>query len=465
MLVWIMRWSTMSLAFSLALGGCKKTEPESAPPAPAEKVTSAAKDTKRPAVDESEMAVRINHVQAAVKMIEGGGAVPMKKKPPLEEWAARLVRAGAYEVGYLIAPDGMRFGLGARGGGETFGRAVAERIGAMLDPNVRKQVLTLARYNDWKGIYFEILFGQPMWLRAGVEGVSETKVRVALEEMKVPAAEIERLLAPAAGDGKVEAIGMVADPARGASVGVSVRAAGSAEGIEADKDALGDTVPVVERVADWKDETFVRRPGLINLDLIDWQTRQGFSAEAARRMGAVHASLDLDGPAVISWQAGLLHDTVVYHYTEKTAGMAAAIEASDAAGIPEPDPENLPPWSDNAKVAGALVGVYNSAMMQSKPFQVEDDLLGKTWTLKLKGGHADEVRPTGPVTGQFFADFRADSGEKVIVDVQVIWDPRKELYDGSHGMFRAGELTVHRVGDKPPRYTYKKKGKYWKRED
>jgi hypothetical protein len=426
------------------------------------------------------MAVRVSHAQTAIKMLEGRRAVPMKKQPPLEEWAAALVRAGADEIGYLIAPDGMRFGLGARGEGKFFGRAVADRAGDMFDPNVRKQVLTLARYNGWKGIYFEILFGRPAWLRAGVEGIPQTEVRGALEQMQVAAAEIERLLAPAAAGGEIVALGMVADPSRGASVAVSVRAAGGVSGLDADQDALGETLPVVERLADWEDVSFVHRGGIENLKLVDWQKGRGFAEDAARRLGAVHATLELDGPAVITWQAGRLHDTVVYHYTEKTAGMAAdegtgkevlaaaaaKIVAEDAAaGIPEPDPDNPPPWSDNGKVAGALSGLYTNIMMQSKPFQVEDLRLDKTWTLKLVRGHADQARPTGPVTGQFLADFRADSGEEVVVDVQVIWDPREELWDGTRGAFRAGELTVYRVGGQPPRYAYHKKGKYWARKD
>jgi hypothetical protein len=317
-----MKTTIFFCAAILAVSGCKsKDAPPEPPPQPAlEQPPPPPAPEPAPKMSEMDRARLLSHIQTRNKMIRSEAQVDMKSEPPLDLISRALVEGGASEVGYLIAPSGSTFGFTAAGAGETFARAVGARVQNMLDEKLYKQFLTLARYNDFNGIRFEISFGQPSWFRAGVRGLSPTKLRVALEEMKVPEDEIARVLADAEkSGGQALGIDIIVVIPRGASLVVPVQVKALPDDVVEKKAAEGGA-PVVERFVDWKDTVYVRRTGLEGVTLIDWQHAHGLKVKGAgKRLGKIHAFLETEAPTQIIWQSGHFGETLVYLYTEKVA--------------------------------------------------------------------------------------------------------------------------------------------------
>lgn len=328
-------WSGLILV--LAAGCDKETGRDApAPQQPAAETDKAAADSAaadtgavadkgaaKTEIDEVELQKRVSQAESRLEFMRSRQTIEMKKRPKFVEMAKVLLKGGADHIGYLMSPDGKRFGLTANGSGKKFGRMVAELIGATINKQAGKKVLTLASFSDWGRVHFFMQFGTAPIARAGVEGLSRTQIEVALEEEGVPAAEIERLLAPAAG-GKVMGMGLIIDPRRDIAFSVATRPGGDVAALGIKKQAVAGAPVIVERMVGFKDLTLVQRPGLEGQALAKWQAEHGgFGNKAAERIAAIHASLGTETPQSITWEAGKLADTVVYNYAEKTAEMGS----------------------------------------------------------------------------------------------------------------------------------------------
>ncbi|MFO8071768.1 MAG: hypothetical protein R6V85_07820 [Polyangia bacterium] len=274
-------------------------------------------------VGEAELLARVSRARSMLEAMHGQQTIEMKKRPELGKIAEVLIKAGAGRVGYLMSPDGERFGLTARGDGQKFGETVADLVGELFNKDAGKKAALFGHFNEWKAIYFSVQFGKAPIARVGVESIPRGKVEVALEEEGVPKAEIDRLLAPAADGGNVVGMGLIIDPRRGISISVATEPAGAVAALGVDEKAVEGAQVVIERMAGFEDLNLLRRPGLEGSALIEWQSEQGFGNEAARRLAAIHSSLGTEKPATIIWEAGKLANTVVYDYSEKTAEMGS----------------------------------------------------------------------------------------------------------------------------------------------
>jgi hypothetical protein len=333
-------WCVLSGLLLVLAAGCEKEagqdapapqqpaaqpDPPDQPDQPAEPAKdSAAADEGAAEIDEAELRKRVSQAESRLEFMRSRQTVEMKKRPKFVEMAKVLIKAGADHIGYLMSPDGKRFGLTAHGSGKRFGRTVAELVGATVNKQAGKKVLTMAGFNDWGGVYYSMQFGTDPIARAGVEGLSRTQIEVALEEEGVPAAEIERLLAPAAGGGKVMGMGLIIDPHRDIAYSVATMPGGDVAALGIDKKAVAGAPVIVERMVGFKELTLVHRPGLEGQALAEWQAQHGgFGGKAAKRLASIHVSLGTEKPQSITWEAGKLADTVVYNYAEKTSEMGA----------------------------------------------------------------------------------------------------------------------------------------------
>ncbi len=332
-------WCVLSGLFMVLALGCEKEAGQDAPapqqpaaqpddPAqtdePAADSAAADEGAAETELDEAELLKRVSQAESRLEFMRSRQTVEMKKRPKFVEMAKVLIKAGADHIGYLMSPDGKRFGLTAHGSGKQFGRTVAELVGATVNKKAGKKVLTLGHFNDWGGAYFSMQFGADPIARAGVDGLTRTKIEVALEEEGVPPAEIERLLAPAAGGGKVMGMGLIIDPHRDIAYSVATMPGGDVAALGIDKKAVAGAPVVIERMIGFKDLNLVHRPGLEGEALIKWQAEHGgFGGKAAKRLGAIHAMLGTEKPQSITWEAGKLAETVVYNYAEKTAEMGS----------------------------------------------------------------------------------------------------------------------------------------------
>ncbi len=88
--------------------------------------------------------------------------------------------------------------------------------------------------------------------------------------------------------------------------------------------------------------------------------------------------------------------------------------------------------------------------------EVEDEVTGKTWTLKLDKVHRDRLSKIAPDTYFACVDFDAQSGEKVDVDFFMKGDSADAL--------AMQELMIHKVNGKA-RYQWREEDGFWKRVD
>ncbi len=86
-------------------------------------------------------------------------------------------------------------------------------------------------------------------------------------------------------------------------------------------------------------------------------------------------------------------------------------------------------------------------------FQVQDDVLAKTWALELVRVHTDKLTQLDENTYFACVDFTADDGTAVDVDF---------FLKNEGGKLKFSDTSVHKINGQP-RYAYQQKGGFWER--
>ncbi len=248
---------------------------------------------------ESEV-VRRARVLAHLAMVRHLTHVP---EGPEDQVLAALVRGGAEKVGLMCRPSGRCLGVAVQGRGAALTEAISRQLGALLDDRAASQFRALAHFNGHVDLEFELLLGEPSWVRAGIRREDGEALDVVLAGEGVPDAERARVLA-----GRPRGVALVASVERGYGLLVS----GLHDAVPSGLEGLVEGPAVVEHVAGWPDVAWVRQPGVSGTELVDLGLRYDPGPEMARRLGALHGALETERPR---WMARAAHtDDVVLLY-------------------------------------------------------------------------------------------------------------------------------------------------------
>ena len=140
---------------------------------------------------------------------------------------------------------------------------------------------------------------------------------------------------------------------------------------------------------------------------------------------------------------------------------------------PEAKPNDSTPngaeWSSREALAAAIGGGhYTQALISGQPYQVEDPVLSKTWTLgppELDGAEGEDpvVYPTSPTEGHAIARAEEEGTNTVVVlDYTLQWDAAVETLDGSSGKFKVTAVDVLQAGAEA-RFVYEQQGEFFER--
>ena len=257
---------------------------------------------------------RADSVKSTLAELLGATRLEYDDPPSTGEVAEALIKGGATSVGYLYHAGGLAYGFSAEGEGEEFGNAVYNVVEDMTEKKVAEQFLVFAKNTGWKNIQFEIVFGEVSWIRAGAAGVTAAQVRTLLKTRIQVQEEWDRVLADGLSGGTVEGLFVYISKKGGFEAAIPVTVKDLPEEVDED-DVLNTVFVQVERYSGWPDLVWVRRPGLTELEMVDWQTARGFDKDDAGRLGTVHGIIDQSTCTEILWESGRLKDTLFYHYT------------------------------------------------------------------------------------------------------------------------------------------------------
>ena len=195
-------------------------------------------------VQESEV-VRRARALAHLAMVRHLTQVP---EGPEDQVLAALVRGGAEKVGLMCRPSGRCLGVAVQGRGAALTEAISRQLGALLDDRAVSQFRALAHFNGHVDLEFELLLGEPSWVRAGIRREDGEAIDAVLAGEGVPEAERARVLG-----GRPRGVALVASVERGYGLLVS----GLHDTVPSGLEGLVEGPALVERVAGWPDVAWV----------------------------------------------------------------------------------------------------------------------------------------------------------------------------------------------------------------
>ncbi|MEC7949372.1 MAG: hypothetical protein VX265_17525 [Myxococcota bacterium] len=163
--------------------------------------------------------------------------------------------------------------------------------------------------------------------------------------------------------------------------------------------------------------------------------------------------------------------------TSTAASMPAATgagEAPSAEGVPaSPEPgtssDALPdPWGRARDIRAAVGGGhYAKGIAGGRKYKVLDPRTGAEISvgipLIVMDGDQPRAFPTSAHTGHVMFHTRS-SGDEVVLDYRLHWDPTALRADGSTGGFIVDSVVVLQRGDAPAAARFVRTGEFWERE-
>lgn len=153
---------------------------------------------------------------------------------------------------------------------------------------------------------------------------------------------------------------------------------------------------------------------------------------------------------------------------------AGAVEAPSSPGesaSPEPGTslDALPdPWGRARDIRAAVGGGhYAKGIAGGRKYRVSDPLTGAEVSvgipLIVMDGDQPRAFPTSAHTGHVMFRTRS-SGDELLLDYQLHWDPTAPRADGSTGGFIVDSVVVLQRGDGPAAARFVRTGEYWERD-
>ncbi len=141
---------------------------------------------------------------------------------------------------------------------------------------------------------------------------------------------------------------------------------------------------------------------------------------------------------------------------------AAADQRPQPAAPAGEDPQQVADWSRVEKVTAAVAFHYTThCLMKGLPLLVVDELLGRTWELSLQLQRDDRIYATSAQRAHILVETAASSGELVVLDYEIAWQPDPDGLEQA-GIYQVAGVDVWQVGDRP-RYRYQRRGSLWQR--
>lgn len=266
-------------------------------------------DTAQKQLLRQELTARFGTLRALTEVPEG----------PQEAVLGELMRADPLRVGWLVAPSGRGLGFALFGRGSGFAEAVGGQVRQQLGDKAATMFHQLALGRADAGVDFEMILGEPGWLRAGIRLDDYEELRSLLEALDVPADHRDWVLR----HGEVRGASpywmqVMQAPPEPRRLLVASRLPGRWSYKPA-PEHVGDRAVLVEETLGDTSRQWLRRPGLADRQLVEWLHARGFDRDEPRRVGEVHGVLDVHGPDTMAWEHGRLADTLVHVYEQPFA--------------------------------------------------------------------------------------------------------------------------------------------------
>ena len=234
-----------------------------------------------------------------------------------EQQLRDIVTSGPDSISFIAAPTGKALGYRVQGDDaeDAFTSELLAQAEHMLGPNAEMVLSELFGGLDERTVELEYVFGIPSWYRIGVSIDSFAELTQLLDMMGTPPEAQER----AVRFGDVE--GARPDAFYIFITGQSQWTYMPTTRLQAppsvfDDNLVGDGSLVVDQTIRDYDRTWLRRPGLDDRDLIDWQDARGFGGDDAGTVGEIQGSLGYEGPDWMAWEEGNIQDSLVYVYED-----------------------------------------------------------------------------------------------------------------------------------------------------
>jgi len=423
---------------------------------------------------------------------------PAKKAQPLLNYiVSKLLDSGATKISYIYSATTKGYGIGIFGKGPSFKVALMKLIKNFLGENCAKDIKTIINSGGTGDIFFEMMTGEPHWFRIGRMGWKEESAQKCLSLLNSRAlendentteddnsneskntAEIEnttKIENTSLYEGIPEYIAIKGDKDTKFTVTTGFSIKGGNPAI-AESDAIGTAGSMNYGTIERETGKSNRAPWVsfstYSFRIDEWIKRQKLEPAIARDHETFHEIINPQAFEEVMFRAGYLKSSLIFKVNcdIKHIDFTKANDNKDKNGIdknkeklPEYDPKKPPPWTDMDRVNEAIFRMWLNKSSFRYPKEITENISLKKWKLNPALPFAKAMFPTGPVTGQVLINCKTPTGEKAIVDVQLIWHSKERNYEGSLGFIKAQSVEIYSTGNTCAQYSYRNNGKFFSR--